>query len=292
MNKFYSKELILGTALWGWSIKKATAFEILDNFVEKGFKKVDVATNYPINGESLLYGQTIEWLKEWVQYNGEDSIEVICKVGSLSNSYSPECNLSKSFLLTSKALIIEKLGDSLFCIMIHWDKRSNINEIQETSNFMIRIFEEGINVGLSGIDNPELYYSAAPVLRDEWYIQIKENIINNQARQKYEKIFPQAKYQAYGINLGGLKFDKKVKSISANLRNIEVNDDIRHKILSKQKESTLLPTPKTIFDFFISSIYQNKRISEIVIAPSNLNQLNSTLKFIKEIYLFNKNLTK
>ena len=103
MNNFsYSKELILGTALWGWGIEKINAFRILDKFVERGFKKVDVATNYPINEDHLSYGQTINWLREWVKYNGKYSIEVICKVGSLSNSKSPKCNLSKSFLLTAR----------------------------------------------------------------------------------------------------------------------------------------------------------------------------------------------
>ena len=54
------------------------------------------------------------------------------------------------------------------------------------------------------------------------------------------------------------------------------------------KNSILKPEPKSNFDLFISSVYQNKNISEIIIAPSNLNQLNSTLYFVNEINMTNK----
>ena len=138
MNNFlFQKDLILGTALWGWGIDKSNALKILDNFVEKGFRKVDVATNYPINNNYSSYGQTINWLSEWIRNNSAHPIEVICKVGSLSNTKTNKCNLSKSFLLTIKALINEKLKDSLYCLMIHWDNRSNFDEIKETSNFLM-----------------------------------------------------------------------------------------------------------------------------------------------------------
>ena len=42
MNNFLFKDLLLGTALWGWGIDKSNALTILDNFVEKGFRKVDL----------------------------------------------------------------------------------------------------------------------------------------------------------------------------------------------------------------------------------------------------------
>ena len=87
----YKKDLILGTALWGWGIDKISAFKILDNFVDNGFKKIDVATNYPINGEYEKFGQTMSWLKEWINYNNSNLIKVICKLGSLSNIKSKTC---------------------------------------------------------------------------------------------------------------------------------------------------------------------------------------------------------
>tara|TARA_B100000886_G_scaffold186908_1_gene128314 strand:- start:8792 stop:9670 length:879 start_codon:yes stop_codon:yes gene_type:complete len=289
MNNFlFQKDLILGTALWGWGIDKSKALMILDNFVEKGYRKVDVATNYPINNNYSSYGQTLNWLGEWIRNNSAHPIEVICKVGSLSNTKTNKCNLSKSFLLTSKALINEKLKDSLYCLMIHWDNRSNLDEIKETSNFLMNTFNEGIKVGLSGIKNPKLYYEAAPSLRDKWHIQIKENLINNENRKKYSTIFPKAKYQAYGINMGGLKIDKNEKAISTYLRNINIENSTKEIILNKMKNSILKPEPKSIFDLFISSVYQNKNISEIIIAPSNLKQLNSSLYFINEIKMAHK----
>ena len=154
MNNFLlQKDLILGTALWGWGIDKSNALTILDNFVEKGFRKVDVATNYPINNNYSSYGQTINWLSEWIRNNNAHPIEVICKVGSLSNTKTNKCNLSKSFLLTSKALINEKLKDSLYCLMIHWDNRSNLDEIKEAHDMglidLVVNSNEELNIALN-----------------------------------------------------------------------------------------------------------------------------------------------
>ena len=277
------KDLILSTALWGWGIDKISAFKILDNFVDNVFKKIDVATNYPINGEYKEFGQTISWLKEWINCNNPNLINVICKLGSLSNNKSKTCNLSKSFLLTNKALITEKIGRSLFCLMIHWDNRSKIYEVAETTSFMEKIYDEGINVGLSGIKYPKLYYDSSLRLRSKWFIQVKENLIDKTSREKYFKFFPHAKYQAYGINLGGIKLEKNDKSISARLRNIQFTKEIKEKIKSLKEKLNHFPAERSVYEFLFDSIYQQNSISEIIIAPSNLNQLKSILTLKKII---------
>ena len=228
----YKKDLILDTADWGLGIDKLSAFKILDNFVDKGFKKIDVATNYPVNGEYEKFGQTMSWIKEWINSNNSNLIKVICKLGSLSNIKSRKCNLSKSFLFTNKALITEKIGGALFCLMINWDNRSEIDEIAETTSFMEKVFEEGINVGLSGIRYPKLYSDSSLRLRSKWFIQLKENIIDQKSREKYMDFFPNAKYQAYGINFREIKFEEKDQSISAS----QINKEIKNKINGSKRE--------------------------------------------------------
>ena len=113
------KDLVLGTALWGWGIKKEMAFKILDAFVENNYLTIDVATNYPISGIANQYGQSIDWLMEWNKFNPEIKLNIICKIGSLNNIKTPKCRLDKSFLyddlftritsLSSKTLSIKEL---------------------------------------------------------------------------------------------------------------------------------------------------------------------------------------
>ena len=62
-----NKNIILGTALWGWGIEKKMAFKILDNFVENNYLTINVDTNYPISGDEPQYG-IFDWLREWKNF--------------------------------------------------------------------------------------------------------------------------------------------------------------------------------------------------------------------------------
>ena len=42
-------EIMLGTALWGWTTPPTVCYQLLDHFYESGYRQVDAATNYPIN---------------------------------------------------------------------------------------------------------------------------------------------------------------------------------------------------------------------------------------------------
>jgi aryl-alcohol dehydrogenase-like predicted oxidoreductase len=42
-------QLLLGTAMWGWTVSRPTCFDLLDTFYAAGFRQVDAAVNYPIN---------------------------------------------------------------------------------------------------------------------------------------------------------------------------------------------------------------------------------------------------
>ena len=167
--------------------------------------------------------------------------------------------------------------------MIHWDNRSKIYEIAETTSFLEKVYDEGINVGLSGIRYPKLYYNSSLRLRNKWFIQVKENIIDKKSREKYLNFFPDAKYQVYGINLGGIKLEQNDKSISARLRKIQYTEEIKRKIKSLKKEFKNFPYERSVYEFLFASIYQKISISEIIIAPSNLNQLESILNLKKII---------
>ncbi|MFM7399869.1 MAG: aldo/keto reductase, partial [Bacteroidota bacterium] len=68
MNK--KKELVLGTAQWGWTIGREKAFEILEHWLNTGFRAVDCATNYPINREPACFRAAEGILSEFIQAHG------------------------------------------------------------------------------------------------------------------------------------------------------------------------------------------------------------------------------
>lgn len=283
------KTILLGSALWGWGIDKKTVFKIIDQFISHGYRAIDIATNYPISNNSYEYGQSINWLKEWMSYNMDINLEITCKIGSLENIKTANNSLGKSFLSTTKEILIQEFGSSLKCLMIHWDNRDNLNEIKKTIDFFSEIYKEGINIGLSGIKNPEIYANASKDLKEKWIIQVKENILNNKSRLKYEKFFPNSHYQAYGINLGGIKFNKDESRISSVKRNIYFPNEEIEKLNKLYLESKPESNNSSIYDFLLTYIYRNEKISSIIIGPSNIGQLNSALETLREL-MYHKDL--
>lgn len=277
------KDIILGTALWGWGIEKKMAFKILDNFVENNYLTIDVATNYPISGNEHQYGQSIDWLREWKNFNQEIKLNIICKIGSIENNKTPTCRLNKSFLYLSKEIILQKLQDSLSCIMVHWDNRSDKKDICETIDFFEDAYNEGFKIGLSGIKYPKIYFENSKKLLDKWIIQIKENILNNKMRKCYQEYFPNCHYQAYGINLGGIKLSNTEVSISTKVRGINIPNSIKEEIMCIFEKNSMNPMPNTIYDFLLGSIYLRDDISSLIISPSNTTQLSKSIGYIRKI---------
>ena len=83
-------DLILGSAMWGWTLDAPAAFTLLDQFYAAGFRKIDGATNYPLNGVPTDFRGSENILAEWIKAHGVQDLEIIMKVGSISNQYSPE----------------------------------------------------------------------------------------------------------------------------------------------------------------------------------------------------------
>jgi hypothetical protein len=273
-----TKKLILGTALWGWAISKAEAFSILDRFVEAGNSWVDCATNYPINKNKEDYGLALEWLSQWCSMN-KNSIRILVKIGSVDNLGSSLLDLSKKCIFSEYDDLLLNFGNSLTCISVHWDNRKNSDLIKETVFALNELRSRDIDIGLSGIENPKDYYESMPELADCWIIQCKENLLTNNARLKYQKFFPKARYCAYGINIGGLKVARD-DSVSAKIRGIEHPNRLRKVFYDALNNNNILSDIgfNTINDINMSFIYTNPAYDGIIIGPRNLGQLNSTLK--------------
>jgi hypothetical protein len=264
-----NKALVLGTALWGWGVNRATAFQILDRFVMLGGRIVDTASN---------------WIGEWIAVNGAAVLSVLVKIGATDNMGESEVNLTSSFIQQSADNFRDRFGNALSALSVHWDNRgdnvSDVDAIAESVAALSQLHLLGISIGFSGVRHPELYLKAAPSLADKWWIQVKENIQTNAARQHYFSTFPNAHYLAYGINMGGIKLSLPAENSSVSLRNIKRPDAMIDQ-LSKYINSDhgLLPAPTNLNELALTMGFLNTALSGIIVGPSTLNQITNTMDY-------------
>jgi hypothetical protein len=277
-NSPANKTLILGTALWGWGVNRVTAHKILDHYVANGGRLIDTASNYPINKRPEDFGMAANWIADWIAVNGADVLSVLVKIGATDNMGGPDSNLESSFILQSEEFFRERFGAALTTIAVHWDNRGD-NEgdadvIAESVAALSQLNASGISIGFSGVRHPELYLKAAPSLADQWWIQVKENAQTNTARFHYSKAFPNARYIAYGINMGGIKLSSPSKNSSLALRSIK-RPNVLIDQLSKYLASDhgLRPPPTNL----------NPALSGIIIGPRTTEQIEITMPYWKKL---------
>lgn len=286
-----NKILVLGTALWGWGVDRAMAFNLLDQFVSLGGNVIDTATNYPINKRPDDYGLALNWIAEWLALAGKADVAVIAKIGAMNNFGDPINNLTPSFIQKSEDFLRNKLGESLAAIAIHWDNRGENEDdarvIAETINEFERISASGLSISFSGVRYPQLYLDAAPQLADKWWIQVKENALSNSARKHYCNIFPNARYLAYGINMGGIKLESLSERSSISLRGIKHPNGLIEKLSNYlSSDHGLLPSPSNVNELALTTSFLNPALSGVIVGPRDITQLISTqnywTKLIKE----------
>lgn len=288
-----NKNLILGTALWGWAISKKEAFSILDKYVELGGRYIDCATNYPINKNINDYGLALKWIKEWIKIN-KINLFIIVKVGSVDNLGSPSYDLSRNHILTIYDNIFQSFGESLGCISVHWDNRNDTKDfelVQETVYGLKELKDKGLSIGLSGIKNPELYFRAMPELSMDWIIQCKENFLTEDSRLKYQQFFPNAQYYAYGINMGGLKISENEQAVSAKIRKIIYPNRLKDILVNGLSDGLIQGFGlENINDLNTAFIFLNPIYSGIIIGPRTEEQMSLTFKSWQK--LINLNLSE
>ncbi|MCB0595868.1 MAG: aldo/keto reductase [Lewinellaceae bacterium] len=196
--------LLLGTAMWGWTVPRATCFDLLDRFYRQGFREVDGATNYPINKNPEDFRKAEGILLEWIKANGVQDLKATMKVGSINNLRTPDNNLSKSFLLMLLDEYRNEFGPNLDTFMIHWDNRQEEASIRESLEALAAARKAGLRAGLSGIKHPEAYARLNRDFEMDFRIQIKHNLLYSDYA-RYQPFHRNAGFIAYGINAGGIK---------------------------------------------------------------------------------------
>ena len=283
-----NKTLILGTAMWGWSIDRFGCFKLLDYYYEKGFREVDTATNYPINKNKTYFRYAENAIQEWIKTNGVDDLKVIVKIGSISNDGSSNNNLTKSFLLMSYDYYFDKFRENFNNFMIHWDNRDSEDDVKESLEAMKIISKKQNGVGISEIRHPAIYARIPDYLELNVTIEFKHNIVSS-ALHHYRLFKRKSRFIVYGINMGGIKlFNEEYREdSSARIRgvNLSLIDDFKTKLLR------IIDFSKETFDYEVKTLnhlnmiyaYNTPDISGIIIGPSKIEQLKDSIDYYEQL---------
>lgn len=282
---FKMKKICLGSALWGWSVNKKEVFKLLDLYYSEGYRYIDMAWNYPINGlENKISAK--HFLAEWLKINKINDVKIIYKVGSVCHRRTEENDLSDKNLTEQIYQSLDLFGENISSVMIHWDNRLNFVEINMTCSFLsYKLKELNLLIGLSGIQDVDSYFRSLVASQKKVYIQVKSNFLY-QDEEKY-KIFNdkiETNYFAYGISMGGVKPSKSEYTIKSNIvlskmlsyHDLIVNDSLLQKYESLKREHYFIE------NFYHASMYNiesNKAVYGYIVAPTSVEQMLDILRF-------------
>ncbi len=277
--------MLLGTALWGWTIPRETCFALLDAFYAEGFREIDAAVNYPINQNPTDFRASERILLEWITAHGVDDLKVTIKVGSIDNMRTPNHNLSKSFLLLNLDDYRYRLGANLDTFMIHWDNREEEAPVRETLEALAVAREMGLYTGLSGIRRPDLYahLNEEAGFGFDFRIQIKHNILQSDY-ERYKAFHGARRFIAYGIHAGGIKLNpseyRPDSSLKARGGNIEMSPPAIERLRVWMNAEP--DTPDFHRLAMLVAAY-SPGIAGIIIGPSSVLQLEHSIAVWKSL---------
>ncbi len=287
------KELILGTAMWGWSVPPERCHALLDRFYEAGHRWVDTATNYPIDKNPEHFRLAESLLLEWVRANGIEDLKIIVKVGSINNLFTPENNLSKSFLLLNLDHYANLFGENLRTFMIHWDNREEEAPIAETLEALNIAAEKGLRPGLSGIRHPEVYARLNEGFQLDFQIQLKHNPLQSDY-PRYAPFHGSPRFQAYGLNAGGFKLREEEYRPDSSLRlrkgadffkNISLQENFG-KVIENANKVTERPALHSFNQLGMLHAWGHPDIRWMLIGPSRVEQLEDSMHFFEQLQQF------
>lgn len=285
--------LMLGTAQWGWNLSETTAFTLLENWIQCGYRAIDTATNYPINRIPADFRAAENMLAHFCKSNPREKLEVTVKIGSMNNMRGPEINLNPSFIRMMGEEYLHLFGENLHTVMIHWDNREQESEIRASLEALFSLYQDfGLNIGLSGIAHPSVYARALedlPILCD---IQLKHNVIQSDL-DRYAPLAAQKHHlYAYGINAGGIKLNADYHAESTFT--VRGGDPERSAIglkmiqdkLPQWNTANVRPPVCTMNHLGLIFAAMNPNIRGLVLGASSEAQIQESIGYIKNIEVF------
>jgi aryl-alcohol dehydrogenase-like predicted oxidoreductase len=281
--------IILGTAMWGWTVARETCFALLDEFYQQGFREIDAATNYPIDKCPEDFRKAENILLEWIHSRQVKDLKVMMKVGSLDNMRGPENNLTRSFLLMNLDYYRHLFDSNLDTFMVHWDNRDDSRALEETMRALDEVRQQGLRVGLSGIRFPALYAQLNREFGIDFRIQIKHNLLHSDY-QRYKAFHEKNRFIAYGINAGGLKLDPSEYSPDSSLKARGGRGEALHPILDPLGEAIRnadrqadRPPIENFNHCGLVFAFYHPGMEGIIIGPSRPEQLAGSLRFYESM---------
>ena len=111
-------------------------------------------------------------------------LKIYVKVGSMSNTGSPDSILNAAYLELMRDSLLERFKANLYGIGIHWDNRDELLQDKKQNNILHtleKFYQKGLEVGLSGVKTPRNYDNASV----NWLIESKF-ITNERVVQEYD----------------------------------------------------------------------------------------------------------
>ena len=287
------KDLVLGTAQWGWTIDRQTAFSLLDFWLEPGERHVDAATNYPIDKNPAHFRLSEQMLSEYLAAHGLHDLRIVMKIGSLNNLRTPDINLAPSFLRMMTEEYLRLFGSNLSRIMIHWDNRDSEKDIRSGLEVLAAIQQEfGIAPGLSGIKHPEWYAVANQDYHLEFDIQLKHNVFQSDLPHYEPLRRANHRFFAYGINGGGVRLQADYKEDSTYLARGGDPDKVANSLaylrlkLPEWNTAFVRPPVQTMNHLGLIHAVLHPEIGGLVVGASSVAQLQQTFEFVRNIETF------
>jgi aryl-alcohol dehydrogenase-like predicted oxidoreductase len=289
----HTRTFVLGTAQWGWTVDRPTAFALLDGWLNAGHRHLDAATNYPINRQPADFRASERILIEYVQAHGlQHQLAITMKIGSMDNMRTPDINLNPSFLLMMADEYRRTLGSALYGLMIHWDNRQQAADIAPTLDALRTLQQQGLSIGFSGIAHPEVY---APLLQERQLfgpVELKHHPFHSDL-PRYQSFFDEKfRFWAYGINAGGLKLhDSPADTGTFMLRGgqsfafAEPLAAVRAK-LAHWNTVAVRPPITTMNQLGMLNAWYHPRISGLIVGPRDTAQLRQTFTFADNLAMF------
>jgi aryl-alcohol dehydrogenase-like predicted oxidoreductase len=284
---------LLGTASWGWNADRNTAFSLLDSWLQKGFRGVDMAVNYPANNNPADFRAAEKILTEYMQAHGLHDLQITLKIGSINNLCAPENNLTPGFLLKTAEAYCRMWGDNLSCVMIHWDHRNDESAVSASLGALRTLRDRyGLRPGLSGIKHPELYRAANVQFGLSFDIQLEHNILQSNLAH-YKPLFETGnRFFACGINAGGVKLQAPYPADSTFLLRGGQPDAFEARLqpirawLPKWNLAFVRPPLRAMHHLGLLYAAYTPQIHGAVLGCKNTAQLEDTLDYLRNLETF------
>jgi aryl-alcohol dehydrogenase-like predicted oxidoreductase len=133
--------LALGGNVFGWTVGEATAFAVLDAFVEAGFDLIDTADVYPRWVPGNQGGESETIIGNWMKLRGNrNKVVIATKVGSEMGPGRK--GLSKGYILRAVEDSLRRLGtDHIDLYQSHWDDPAT--PVEETLGAYAELIRQG-----------------------------------------------------------------------------------------------------------------------------------------------------